>query len=129
MNLLDENVNAMACDLLSRWRIRWRKVGEGVGRKGASDEDVIPVLHRLRSVTFFTRDVDYYQRHLCHLRYCLVYLDVADEFTAATIRRFLRHSEFRTWAQRKGKVIRVIPTGMQVWRVRSEELEFVPWSS
>jgi hypothetical protein len=46
---------------------------------------------------------------------------------AETIRRFLRHPAFRTWALRKGKVIRVAPAGMHVWQRHARELELIPW--
>src|SRR5262245_47161099 len=117
MNLLDENVPKKECEILRRGRIRFQKIGEGEGRTSMTAEDIIPHLHQLRAVTFFTLDVDYYHRRLCHEPYCLVFLDVDDEYTASTIRRFLRHRQFRTWAQRKGKVIRITPSGMHVWQL------------
>jgi hypothetical protein len=129
MHLVDENVmDSTYAELLAR-RIRVQKVGKGVGRASMSDEDVIPLLHALRSVTFFTLDHDYYQQRLCHTRYCLVFLDVEEERAAEMIRRFLRHPEFQTWAQRKGKVIRVNPSGMHAWQLGAAKLEFTPWSS
>jgi hypothetical protein len=129
MYLLDENISDRARDLLRGWRIRCQKIGSGVGQPGMSDEDVIPLLHELKAVTFFTLDEDYYQQHLCHARYCLVHLDVAEKLTAETIRRFLRHPQFRTWAQRKGKVVRVSPAGMRVWQLHAAEAESISWPS
>ncbi len=46
--------------MLRGWRVRIRQIGVNVGRKGMSDGDVIPLLRRMRSVTFFTCDLDYY---------------------------------------------------------------------
>ncbi len=129
MHVLDENITEDQTSLLRERRIHFEQVGEGVGRLGMTDENVIPLLHDLRSVTFFTRDVDYYKRKLCHARYCLVYLDVRPHLTAETIRGFLRHPEFRTWAQRKGTVIRVTTEGMRVWRPGASKLEVIPWQS
>jgi hypothetical protein len=129
MHVLDENITEDQASRLRAWRIHYEQVGEGVGRVGMTDEDVIPLLHELRSVTFFSRDVDYYKRKLCHARYCLVYLDVHQKRTAETIRDLLRRPEFRTWAQRRGTVIRVTAEGMRVWRLGASKLEAIPWSS
>ena len=70
MNVLDENVPDSQRQLLRSWRIRVRQIGYEVGRQGMGDEEIIPLLHRLGSVTFFTRDLGFYDRHLtclCHL--------------------------------------------------------------
>ena len=66
MHVLDENITEDQAGLLRVWRIHFEQVAEGLGRVGMTDEDVIPLLHKLRSVTFFTRDVDYYKKKLCH---------------------------------------------------------------
>jgi hypothetical protein len=84
-------------------------------------------LHRLKSVTFFTGDVDYYRRDRRHPAYCLVYLNIDPKDTVEVIRRFLRHPSFRTWAQRKGSVIRVNLDGLRVWRRKAPRAEDIPW--
>jgi hypothetical protein len=76
----------------------------------------------MRAVTFFTRDKDYYRRDWCHARYCLVFLDVEESAAAETIRRFLRHRAFRTWAHRTGTVIRASESGMRVWRLKAKNV-------
>ena len=98
MFVLDENVPEPQRAFLEAWHIRVRQIGVELVRKGTLDENVIPVLHQLRGVTFFTRDQDYYRRDLCHPRYSLVFLEVRPKDFADTIRRFLRHRAFRTWA-------------------------------
>ena len=57
-----------------------------------SDEDIIPLLHQLGSVTYFTLDRDYYQQHLCHLRYCLVWLDIDEELRVEGWAREIVHA-------------------------------------
>lgn len=74
------------------------------------------MLHRLRFPTFFTRDHGFYTPDLCHAGYCLVFLDVEFDEPATFIRRFLRHSLFRTRASRMGKVIRVRHSGLSYWQ-------------
>jgi hypothetical protein len=127
MHVLDENIPEPEREHLAAWRIRVRQVGVDLARKGTSDENVLALLHELRGVTFFTRDLDYYRREWCHLRYCLVCLDVEESASAQTIRRFLRHRAFRTWAQRKGTVIRVSESALRVWKVKAKKVEIIRW--
>ncbi len=62
MNILDENVPESQRQLLRSWRIRVPQIGDDVGREGMKDEAIIPLLHRIRGVTFFTRDLGFYSR-------------------------------------------------------------------
>jgi hypothetical protein len=68
----------------------------------------------LRRPTLFTRDRDFYDPRLQHTGYCLVYVDVSPDDVAEFVRRFLRHPNFRTQAQRMGKVVRVHNDGISV---------------
>ena len=54
MNLLDENFPEDQLPPLKEWRIPFRQIGRDVARRGIKDLDIIPLLHRLRRVTFFT---------------------------------------------------------------------------
>jgi len=63
----------------------------GYPLSGIKDEDIIPLLHRLRWVTFFTQDEGFFQSALCHLAYCLVWLDVRADDAAYYTRLFLKH--------------------------------------
>lgn len=100
MNILDENVPKPQRELLEGRRISVRQVGVNVGRKGLFDEEIIPLLQSLRHPTFFTRDSDFHKRDLCHRAYCLVYLAVEKSEVALFVRRFLRHPDFKTRANR-----------------------------
>lgn len=128
MNVLDENIPDGQRQLLRSWRIPVRQIGHEVGRQGMKDEEIVPFLHELRSVTFFTRDLGFYRRRLCHADYCLVCLAVSHYEAASFIRRFLRHSAFKTQARRMGKVIRVTHTGIRVWQLHAEKEEELMWS-
>ena len=66
MNILDENILNDQRHLLKMWRITSQQIGDDIGRKGMQDEEIIPLLHREESPTFFTRDSDFFRRHLCH---------------------------------------------------------------
>ncbi len=107
MNILDEYIPKPQRELLEAWRVHVRQIGVTVGRKGMLDDEIVPMLLKLRRSTFFTRDVDFYKRHLSHARYSLVFLHVEKYETALFVKRFLRHPQFNTSAKRNGKVIRV----------------------
>ncbi|MGH2354569.1 MAG: hypothetical protein ACRDI2_11060 [Chloroflexota bacterium] len=127
MNVLDENITDDQRQLQLRWRIHVRQIGHEVGRAGAKDDAIIPILHGLRQVTFFTRDQDFDKAHLCHGSYCLVYLAVRRRQTAEFIRRFPRHPAFDTRVKREGLVARVSDAGIHVWRLHGKQEDEVPW--
>jgi hypothetical protein len=128
VNVLDENIVATQRQLLRSWKIHFRSIGGEVGRVGMKDRgEIIPLLHTLRRPTFFTRDHDFYKADLRHLRYCLVFLDVAFDEAAEFIRRFLRHTAFRTQAQRMGRVVRVHHSGVSYWQARFKKAHALRW--
>ena len=127
MNILDENILNDQRQLLRMRRITSRQIGDDAGRKGMQDEEIIPLLHRPDSPTFFTRDNDFYHRRLCHPRYCLVYLDVGRYEVAGFIRRLLCHREFDTKTKRMGTVIRVSHAGLAVWYLHAEKESRFDW--
>lgn len=128
MIILDENFPESQRQLLRGWRIPIRQIGYEVGRKGMLDDEIIPFLLQRRRCTFFTIDLDFYRRRLCHARYCLVCLGVGEYEAAAFARRLLRHSEFDTDAKRMASVIRVSQRGLAVWRLHAEMQIHFDWS-
>jgi hypothetical protein len=127
MNILDENIPEDQRQLLRGWRIRVRQIGQEVGWPGMQDEEIIPLLHRVESSTFFTRDIGFYRRPLCHSHYCIVCLAVNIYEAASFIRRFLRHPQFQTQAERVGNVIRVGHVGITLWQLHSHEEVKAGW--
>lgn len=127
MNILDENIPEGQRSLQKIKRIAFRQIGPEIGRWGMKDEEVIPLLHQLNRPTFFTLDIDFFERRLCHKKYCLVFLDVIETFSANMIRRFLRHPSFNTRAKRMGRVARVLPTGITVWRIHEVQESHFTW--
>ena len=127
MNIVDENIIDNQCQLLRKWRIPFRQIGDGIGRQGMKDKEIISLLHGLPRPTFFTRDDDFYNRSLCHSGYCLVYLAIRKDETAVFMRRFLRHKKFNTAAKRTGSVIRVSHSGLSVWRIHEEKQIHFGW--
>jgi hypothetical protein len=128
MNIVDEAIGAPECQRLRAYRIHFRQIGAGVGRTGMKDrEDILPLLHRLKQPTFFTLDHGFYHPMLLHQGYCLVFLDVWDDEAAEYIRRLLRHPEFRTQAQRMGKVVCVRHSGVSYWQIPVKEEQTASW--
>lgn len=128
MILLDENINESQLQLLRSWRLRPRLIGRDVGTQGIQDAQIIPLLHELSRPTFFTRDLGFYDRELCHARYCIAVLAVHRYEAAHFIRRFLRHPEFRTRARRMGGVVRISSVGIRSWQIRRQQEALAPWS-
>jgi hypothetical protein len=128
MLLLDENILHRQQQLLRNWRVPVRQIGKELGYLGMPDEAILALLTQLRHPTFFTRDLDFYRRSLCHQRYCLVHLDVTPDEVAQYIRRFLRHPEYRTQAQRMGLVLQVGLAGIAGWRLHGGLAHTQLWS-
>jgi hypothetical protein len=127
MNLLDEHIpEDQRQELLDR-RIAVRQIGVDTGCKGMKDRDIIALLHNMNRPTFFTRDVAFYDRRLCHQRYCIVYLDVEDDEAALYVRRTLRHRELGTRARRMGTIVRVTSARIRAWRADSRREESLAW--
>jgi len=127
MNILDEHVPVEQRQLLKGWRYSVRQVGYDIGRPGMKDDEVIPLLRRVRQPTFFTLDFDFYKRRLCHDRYCIAWMDVYDDEVASFVRRLLGHSAFDTQAKRMGAVIRVAHKGLWVWYSHAERETVLGW--
>jgi len=128
MNILDENIPESQKQLLRSWHIHIRQIGYEVGHKGMKDEEIISFLHQLHKSTFFTRDLGFYERRLCHFNYCVVCLAAGQYETASFIRRFLQHQIFGIQANRMGIVVRASHIGMKVWRLHAEREEEVKWT-
>lgn len=126
MNLLDENVPEFQADLLRRHRVRVRQIGQGIGRLGMQDPEILTLLHSLRRATLFSLDRDFSGPRLCHPAYCLVYLYVQPQDAATYVRRVLRHPELNTQAKRMGAVVRASEPGLRIWR-RNEAEQLLAW--
>jgi hypothetical protein len=127
VNLLDENIREDQGGLLQRWGIPVHQIGVDAGRKGMQDEEIISLLYTLRDTTFFTRDLGFSGRKLCHPQYCLICLAVGKDEVAVFVRRILRHPEFSTKAKRMGVVMRVSHVGLAVWRLNTTKETYIHW--
>jgi len=125
--LLDENFPESQRQLLKAWRVPVRQIGVEISRKGIQDEEIILLLLRFRNPTFFTLDDDFYSLSLCHARYCLIFVDVAQYESAAFVRRFLRHKDFDTEAKRRETFIRLSHAGIFLWLLHSQKEVHQNW--
>jgi hypothetical protein len=91
------------------------------------DEEIIPLLHSLTKLTFFTLDEDFFKPCLCHGDYRLIYLDAAQYESAAFVRRTLKHPDFNSTAKHMGKVIVLSYAGLIVWTLYAAEVMRVSW--
>ncbi len=127
MNILDENILEGQRRLLQKWGIPFRQIGVEIGRKGMDDLEITRLLRSIRQPTLFAVDYHFYKRGLCHPRYCLVQLDVAQPEAAHFIRRVLRHPDFNTHAKRMGVVIRASYSGLTAWHLHGQQEVRYPW--
>jgi hypothetical protein len=129
MLIIDENVSEIEVWRLREWGIAVRQIGPDIAAASVSDENILPILHRLKRPTFFTRDQDFWSPLHVHAKYCLVFLDIREHegLIASTIRRFLRHTAFDTHAKRMGKVIRLYPSTVCFWQHGKRSLQSVAW--
>jgi hypothetical protein len=126
--VLDENVFESQWTQLRRWRIHLYQIGRDAGRKGMADEEIITLLRRLHRPSFVSRDRDFFDKTLGGGSFCLLYLDIRPFQVAEYVRRLLRHPEFNTWSQRKGRVVRVRASGISAWHVRAPRVVHHPWA-
>lgn len=128
MILLDHNIPEDQAEQLRRWRVHFRQIGFEVGRPEWDDQqEVLRYLHTEKQLTFFTRDLGFFRRRLCHPNYCLVVLAVPVLDTAAYIRRLLRYPMLKTRAKRQGKVVRVSTHRIALWQIGQERLRSLSW--
>jgi hypothetical protein len=90
------------------------------------DPEILTLLHATTRPTFFTLDADFASPLLCHPGYCLVFLYVDDDESAAYVRRVLRHPVLNTQVKRMGTYVRASYDGVRVWR-RNEPEQAYPW--
>ncbi len=129
MILLDENIIDSQRLLLQSWKIHIRQIGYEIEKKGMKDPEIIPFLHKTGEITFFTRDGGFYQKDLCHSKYCIVYLAVGQSEVATFIQRLLKHSAFNIKAKRMGKIISISHLHIRFWQLRQDSETLLEWLS
>jgi hypothetical protein len=125
--VLDENVFESQRVRLMRRRTRLCQIGLDVGRKGMPDKAIIPLLRTLRRPTFVTSDDNFFEKSLCDGRYCLVHFHVAAREIAEYVLRLFRHADFKTWSQRRERVLSVSTTAIKAWALREPRARRFKW--
>ncbi len=128
MIILDHNITRDQTEQLQQWRIHFRQIGFQIGRPEWDDQqEILRYLHKTNRATFFTRDFDFYLPELCHDNYCLVVIAFPTLETATNIRKLLRHQQFKTKAQRCGKVIKLSPGKIAWWETGNRSQQHLIW--
>lgn len=128
MILLDHNIPEDQAEQLRRWHFRFRQIGYGVGRPEWDDQqEILRHLHSVKRVTFFTCDLGFFHPKFCHSNYSLVVISSHFLETASLIRRFLRHSEFKTHAMRVGKVVKLSSVKVYWWEIGQNYQQSLVW--
>ncbi len=128
MIVLDYNIIKEQAELLRRRRIHFRQIGVEIGLPSWDDQqEILRYLHNAKQTTFFTRDNDFFRYKLCHSNYCLAVIDAQEYETAAFIRKFLRHPNFRTKAKRCGKVVKLSPRIVTWWEIGKSRRQHLIW--
>ena len=131
MLVIDENISEIEVWRLREWSLAVRQIGPDVAKLGLGDDNILPLLHKLKRPTFFTRDRDFWKPALRHMGYCLVFLDIPEHEgeIATAARRFLGQTEFDTHAKRMGKVVRLHADGIHYWQIGRQLLQKAAWEA
>ena len=128
MIVLDYNIIKEQAQLLRRGRIHFRQIGVEIGMPSWDDQqEILRYLHNAKQTTFFTRDDDFFRYKLCHSNYCLAIINAPEYETAAFIRKFLRHPNFKTKAERCGKVVKLSPRVVTWWEIGKPRRQHLIW--
>ena len=129
MIILDENIPGDQRKLVQVEVKTARQVGFDIENAGLKDHEIPRFLLRLKNPTFFSLDDDFYDKKLRHQKYCIVYLDVAEDEAATYAVKLLRHKNFDTHSKRMGKVIQVSTKKIKYWHVHDEMPSIVMWGN
>lgn len=128
MNVLDYNIPENQTTQLRNWQIRFSQIGYEIGRPEWDDQqEILRYLHHSKRVTFFTCDLGFFNPKFCHANYCVVVAAGQFEETASLIRRFLRCPEFKTYATRAGKAIKLTTIKIYWWERGLNHQQNMTW--
>lgn len=93
-------------------------------RQHILDDRVPEILRTLRTPTFITIDLGFWDRGLCHPGYCILYFEGGkneQQRVPGLLRRLFRLPEFRTRTLRMGKVARIRRDSVIYWELAMKE--------
>ena len=88
-----------------------------------------PSCSRARPVTFFTRDLGFFDPNNRSRDYCIVCLAVGQHEVAVFVRSILRHPTLNTEAKRMGKIVRASHAGIRVLQMSVTEEIKIGWEA
>ena len=128
MIILDHNIPQNQVEQLRVRKIHFKQIGFEIGRPEWDDQqEVMRYLHSAKESTFFTRDLGFFRRRLCHPNYCIVVLTVPVSETAKYIQNLLRHTHFKSKAKRAGKVMKLSTRKVLMWQGKQRTFTGLPW--
>ena len=128
--ILDAHVNIqLVLQPLRRWitaeLLQDLRPGEHV-----LDERVPEILLRMKRPTFVTIDKDFDDPSLCNPNYCIIYFALQDKeqpLIPSLLRALFRRPEFRTRANRMGKLARISTTSIEYWQFPERQPRLIVW--
>jgi hypothetical protein len=128
--ILDAHVSALhVLPLLRRWitteMLQALRPGQHI-----LDERIPEILGRLKRPTFITIDKDFDDPSLCNPKYCIIYFALQDKeqpLIPSLLRALFRRPEFRTRANRMGKLARISTTSIEYWQFPDRQPRFIVW--
>lgn len=126
-HIFDENFPAGAMQKIREQISSVVQIGQDWGKSGWLDvEEILPQLHGTKA-TFHTLDGGFFKRRYRHESYGVVYYDVVEHEVEFWIIKFLRHRDFKTHAQRLGKIVKVAPAKLTVWALHQSQVMKIEW--
>jgi len=127
MFVIDENVSELEVLRLRKAGIRVRLIGEEVARTWDADENLLPILLKLKKPVLFTRIRTFFSSNGYIRTTHSFWLDVHPNTVADFVQEFLRHPEFDTQGKRMGTVARAGVSGIRYWRAGNRQLRQARW--
>jgi len=128
--ILDEQLAAAELLAPLRKKLKVGRLPELRPGEHIFDDRVPEILRTLKQPTFITIDEDFWDRRLCHPNYAIFYFALPDhqqEQLPSLLFRLLRIPEFRSTAERAGKVLRVAKAQISYWQFPGNVQQQVSW--
>lgn len=130
--ILDEQLNAQRVLIPIRKWIATRRLSDVRPGEHILDDRVPAILLTIKQATFITIDDWFWQRGLCHSRYCILCFALRNDqqgLIPQLLRTLFRLREFRTRAERMGKVARISQARIEYWQFRVPGLRRLSWDA
>jgi hypothetical protein len=130
--VLDEQLAASEVMEPLRRKHKVRRLREARPDERILDDRIPDILRRLDRPTFLTIDQGFWDRALCHPRYCILCFTLTtkqQQLLPDLVEALFRTPEFRTRAQRMGKVARISPRSIEYWQFHVPRVHHLSWEA